>query len=139
MTPSLGRTTFQTKFFLAAFSAAVIALGVAGALFATTMRRQIDERIEATLVAEARLAADLLARGTPFANVSEPDEEADRLGQLIGARVTFIAPDGRVLGDSSETLDGVAAMENHGQRPEVVAARETGLGRSRRYSSTVGG
>ena len=137
MTPSLGRTTFQTKFFLAAFSAAVIALGVAGALFATTMRRQIDERIEATLVAEARLAADLLARGTPFANVSEPDEEADRLGQLIGARVTFIAPDGRVLGDSSETLDGVAAMENHGQRPEVVAARETGLGRSRRYSSTV--
>src|SRR5947207_9082965 len=28
-------------------------------------------------------------------------------------------------------------MENHGQRPEVVAARETGLGRSRRYSSTV--
>src|SRR5213083_2201371 len=117
MTPSLGRTTFQTKFFLAAFSAAVIALGVAGALFATTMRRQIDERIEATLVAEARLAADLLARGTPFANVS--------------------APDGRVLGDSSETLDGVAAMENHGQRPEVVAARETGLGRSRRYSSTV--
>src|SRR5439155_1461721 len=137
MTPSLGRTPFQTKFFLAAFSAAVIALGVAGALFATTMRRQIDERIEATLVAEARLAADLLARGTPFANVSEPDEEADRLGQLIGARVTFIAPDGRVLGDSSETLDGVAAMENHGQRPEVVAARETGLGRSRRYSSTV--
>src|SRR5439155_963176 len=68
---------------------------------------------------------------------SEPDEEADRLGQLIGARVTFIAPDGRVLGDSSETLGGVAAMENHGQRPEVVAARETGLGRSRRYSSTV--
>src|SRR6266849_1489668 len=135
--PSLGRTTFQTKFFLAAFSAAVIALGVAGALFATAMRRQIDERIEATLVAEARLAADLLARGTPFANVSEADEEADRLGQLIGARVTFIAPDGRVVGDSSETLEGVAAMENHGQRPEVVAAQETGLGRSRRYSSTL--
>src|SRR6266849_10916441 len=28
-------------------------------------------------------------------------------------------------------------MENHGQRPEVVAAQETGLGRSRRYSSTL--
>ena len=43
MSSSLGRTTFQTKFFLAALSAAVIALGVAGALFATTMRGQIDE------------------------------------------------------------------------------------------------
>ena len=86
MTPSLGRTTFQTKFFLAALSAAVMALAVAGVLFATTMRRQIDERTEATLVAEARLAADLLARGTPFVTVAEPDDEADRLAQLIGAR-----------------------------------------------------
>ena len=51
---------FQTKFFLAALSAAIIALAVAGVLFATTMRRQIDARIEQTLVAEARLAADLL-------------------------------------------------------------------------------
>src|SRR5947207_5284317 len=131
------RATFQTTFFLSAVSAALIALAVAGAIFATTMRRQLDARIEQTLVAETRLVADLLSHGTPVATLLELDEEADRLGQLIGARVTFIAPDGRVLGDSSETLDGVAAMENHGQRPEVVAARETGLGRSRRYSSTV--
>jgi two-component system phosphate regulon sensor histidine kinase PhoR len=135
MTPSYGRTTFQTKFFLAAVSAAIIALGVASVLFATTIRRQIDERIESTLVAEARQVADLVARRSPFATVAESDDEADRLGQLIGAHVTFIAPDGRVVGDSSETVDGVAAMENEGQRPEVVAARVTGLGLSRRYSS----
>src|SRR5437867_9608937 len=102
MTPSLGRTTFQTKFFLAAFSAAVIALGVAGALFASTLRRQIDERIEATLVAEARLAADLLAHGTPFATASEPDEEADRLGQLRDARVTLILAERPVVGDAAQ-------------------------------------
>ena len=35
------RATFQTKFFLSAVSAALIALVVAGAIFATTMRRQI--------------------------------------------------------------------------------------------------
>ena len=34
--------TFQTKFFFAALASAVIALAVAGALFATTMRRQIN-------------------------------------------------------------------------------------------------
>ena len=131
------RTTFQTKFFFAALSAAVIALGVAGALFATTMRRQIDARIEATLVAETRLAAELLAHGTPMTAVPDLDAEADRIGQLIGARVTFIAADGRVVGDSSETLDGIANMENHDRRPEVVEARETGIGRARRYSATL--
>jgi two-component system phosphate regulon sensor histidine kinase PhoR len=131
------RATFQTKVFFVALSVAVIALTVAGTLFATTMRRQIDATIETTLVAEARLAADLLGRGTLHAAVAELDDEADRIGELIGARVTFIAPDGRVVGDSAETLAGVAAMENHAQRPEVVDALKTGLGRSRRYSTTL--
>jgi two-component system phosphate regulon sensor histidine kinase PhoR len=132
-----GRATFQTKFFLAALSAAIIALAVAGLLFATTMRRQMDARIEATLVAETRMAADLLTRGVPLATPGELDEEADRLGALLQARVTFVAPDGRVVGDSAETLEGVAAMENHALRPEVVDAGAGGLGRAQRYSATL--
>jgi two-component system phosphate regulon sensor histidine kinase PhoR len=131
------RATFQTKFFFAALSAAILALAVAGVLFATTMRSRMDERIEGTLVAEAKMAAEFLGRGAPDASVPELNAEAGRLGQLIDARVTFIAPDGRVVGDSAETLEGLAALENHSQRPEIVDARERGLGRSRRYSSTV--
>jgi two-component system phosphate regulon sensor histidine kinase PhoR len=130
-------TRFQIKFFLAALAAAVMALIVAGLFFATTMRRQTDERIERTLVAEARLAATLLMRGTAFGSVAETDEEADRLGELLNARVTFIAADGRVVGDSSEPLDGVMAMENHSDRPEVLAAKAAGVGRARRYSATL--
>jgi two-component system, OmpR family, phosphate regulon sensor histidine kinase PhoR len=137
MTPGIHAARFQTKFLLAAFSSALIALAVAGLLFAPAIRRQIDEDIERTLVAEARLASELLSRGTVFNAVRDLDDEADRTGELLGARVTFIAPDGRVVGDSSETLDGVLAMENHGDRPEVMAARTSGLGRSRRYSATL--
>jgi two-component system, OmpR family, phosphate regulon sensor histidine kinase PhoR len=131
------RATFQTKFFLSAVSAALIALAVAGAIFATIGRRQLDGRIEETLVAETRLAADLLSHSTLAATLDELDDEADRIGGLLGARVTLIAPDGRVLGDSAETLDGVRAMENHGTRPEVVQARAQGLGRARRHSDTL--
>src|SRR4051794_38745973 len=101
------RATFQAKFFVSALASTAIALAVAGALFATTMRAQIDQRIEDTLVAEARMAAELLARAGPIASVAEADEEADRLGALLAARVTFIAAGGRVVGDSAETLDGV--------------------------------
>ena len=128
--------TFQAKFFLAALISASIALLIAGVLFAITMRTEINEEIAARLVAQARLAADLLSH-TPL-SVSELDAEADRLGALTGTRVTLIAPDGQVVGDSSETPEGVAAMDNHAQRPEVVAARASGLGRARRHSDTLG-
>src|SRR4051812_9083746 len=93
------KASFQTKLFLAALTSVVIALAVAGILFAITMRRQTDERIERTLIAEARLTADLLARGTPVSgpesgqpDIAELDAEADRIGELLDARVTLIAP-----------------------------------------------
>jgi two-component system phosphate regulon sensor histidine kinase PhoR len=137
MTPV--RASFQTKFFFAALSAAILALAVAGALVATTMRADTNARIEDTLVTEARVAADLLGRAASSGDlaVAELDQEADELGALLGARVTFVAADGRVLGDSSENLEGLAAMENHGSRPEIVEARSAGLGRARRYSATL--
>jgi two-component system phosphate regulon sensor histidine kinase PhoR len=135
---------FQTKLFLAALTTATLALAVAGILFATSMRSQTDARIEETLIAEARLAADLLGEdavrlpGTTDApSVAELDAKADRLGSLVGARVTFIAADGRVLGDSAEPLENIPTMENHGSRPEVIAARQTGLGVARRSSATL--
>jgi two-component system, OmpR family, phosphate regulon sensor histidine kinase PhoR len=135
MTPV--RATFQTQFFLTALTASVLALGVAGMLFATTMRRQIDDQIESTLVAETRLAAELLSQTTTPPTIAELQEEAVRIGDLLSARVTFVAEDGRVLGDSFEQLADLASMENHAQRPEVVDAREHGIGRTRRYSASV--
>jgi two-component system phosphate regulon sensor histidine kinase PhoR len=130
---------FRTTLFFAALSAAVIALVVAGLLFADSMRRRTDERIEHTLVAEARLASDLLSHTDASVSTSDAslDEAADRMGQLLDARVTLIAPDGRVVGDSSETLEGIALMENHARRPEVLEAQSAGVGRSRRHSDTL--
>jgi two-component system, OmpR family, phosphate regulon sensor histidine kinase PhoR len=130
--------TFQTKFFYSALASALIALTVAGILFATMLRAEINGEIEATLVAQARLAADWLARGTPAAGVPELDAEADHLGIITGTRVTLIDAGGRVVGDSSESLAGVAEMEDHSGRPEVVQALKEGLGRAQRHSDTLG-
>src|SRR5580765_1405042 len=131
------RATFQTQFFVAALTATILALGVAGILFSGTMRRQVDDQIESTLVAETRLAAELLSRTTPLPTIPEIQDEAIRIGELLSARVTFIAEDGRVVGDSFEKLSDLGSMENHAQRPEVVEARTSGLGRSRRSSASV--
>jgi two-component system, OmpR family, phosphate regulon sensor histidine kinase PhoR len=136
--------TFQAKIFSAATVASVIGLAVAGVLFARTTANQTDQHIEQTLVAEARLAGELLSRGTPAAPgadapalIAEYDPEADRIGELLDARVTFITRDGLVVGDSAESAAAVAGMENHAQRPEVVQARERGLGTARRHSDTI--
>ena len=58
-------TTFQAKLFVASLTSALIALAVAGALFAVTMRGEINAHTETTLIAQARLAADLLGRDAP--------------------------------------------------------------------------
>jgi len=133
----MARTTFRTRIFLAALSAFVLALVVAAVISERSIRQRADEQIEATLVAYAKLTAELLSRTEPVATISELDEEADRIGALLGARLTFIAPDGRVVGDSAETPEGLAAMDNQASQPEVVAARQAGLGRARRQSDTA--
>ena len=136
------RVSFQAKLFLAGVSAAVLTLAVAGLLFARTLQRQTDARVEQTLQSEARVAAELLARmpGVPDGTDTRRalDAEADRMGALLTARVTFIGNDGVVLGDSAEPADALAAMENHATRPEVVDAARRGLGVVRRASTTLG-
>lgn len=49
-------------------------------------------------------------------------------------RITLIAPDGSVL---CENAADTSEMENHGSRPEIVKARQTGEGSDIRVSSTL--
>ncbi|RKN85479.1 two-component system histidine kinase PnpS [Paenibacillus ginsengarvi] len=63
-------------------------------------------------------------------------ERAEYLKQSAGARVTFIAADGTVLGDSD--LDP-QRMDNHAARQEVREAMENGVGYSKRFSDSTGG
>ncbi len=131
------RIGFRAKTFLALFAVAAIAVLVAAGLLALSAGRQLDQRIERSLISEARLAAELLThhQATDQAAI---DEEANRIGAQIEARVTLIAADGRVVGDSAVAPDALASLENHAGRPEVVAARQHGIGVSRRYSHTLG-
>jgi two-component system phosphate regulon sensor histidine kinase PhoR len=60
---------------------------------------------------------------------------AKTTGQQIVARVTIIAPNGVVLGD---TWEDPSTMENHSTRPEIIQALAVGLGISKRFSATTG-
>jgi two-component system, OmpR family, phosphate regulon sensor histidine kinase PhoR len=129
--------TVRSKLFLAAFAVGAVSAVTAAVLLNSRLQRLTVERIEQTLAAETRMAAELLRQNTALP-VNELDDEANRLGALVGVRVTFIAPDGKVIGDSSRDGAALAAMENHSQRPEIAeASRRHSEVLIRRYSTTT--
>jgi len=79
-------------------------------------------------------ARNLLRGGAP---ATAPRDLALRVARATGARVTLIAPDGRVLAESERGAADLAGLENHAGRPEVRAALEGHTGRALRRSATV--
>ena len=128
--------TFRTRIFLTSAAAVAVTLAVATTLVSYSIRRTLDEQIERSLVNEARLAAETLSHRKPAA-AGELDDEADALAPLVSARVTFVARDGTVVGDSDLDGEALRTVENHGQRPEILQAAQQGIGVARRYSTTV--
>ncbi len=62
---------------------------------------------------------------------------AESLGAASKARVTLIALNGTVMGDSDVGQAHLAQLENHLQRPEVQEALKNGSGTALRYSDTL--
>ena len=125
--------TLRTRTFVGIFVATSLALAVSTWLVERSTRDYLRKDIEQTLTSEAHLAAALLADSGP----ADPDAEADSLGRILSARVTFIALDGHVMGDSELDAAGLATVENHGAREEVVQALKTGEGHAVRLSHTT--
>ena len=127
--------TFRTRTFLSAVIASSLALVVATWLIESRLRATVQDSTRDGLLHQATLAGQLL---TDRPDATDPEAEAVRLGRLLGERVTFIAADGIVIGDSEIGPENLSALENHATRPEIIAARVTGTGTAIRKSATTG-
>jgi signal transduction histidine kinase len=110
------------------------------ALFTALVITLADRRLEKRLAGDAvttlgREATTIVPLWRPGVNA---DSLADRVGGSLRRRVTIIDATGRVIGDSDFDSAGMARLQNHATRPEVVAARDTGIGWSRRRSPSAG-
>jgi signal transduction histidine kinase len=92
----------------------------------------ITDQITHDLAGEARLLAAQWRPGV------DADALADEAGVATGHRITLIDSTGRVVGDSEFDGPALQSLENHSNRPEVVAARQNGLGSARRVSPSTG-
>lgn len=111
------------------------------AVFLSHQRAAIEAEVRQRLRDEAMVLQQLAeaAWESPAAPVEELrgvwQPKLDSLGRQIGTRLTLILADGTVLADS---LADVRRMENHRDRPEIIAAEADGVGFALRTSQTVG-
>ncbi|HEX2227036.1 MAG TPA: ATP-binding protein [Candidatus Binatia bacterium] len=124
--------SLAVKFFLS-FLAIVGLLSLIFYLYAIDIVQDLYVRsLSASMEREARV---IVANLSPDLEGAALDGILRRFADELETRITLIAPDGRVLGDSAEAS---RAMENHSSRPEVVEAIAKGTGSSIRYSTTMG-
>jgi len=98
------------------------------------MRASHAEQISVQLASSSALVEEVIGDRLASSDHAIIDGIAKRLGKESGLRVTVIAADGTVVGES----DGdTSVMDSHLTRPEVAAAMETGTGTAVRHSDTL--
>lgn len=107
-----------------------LALLVFGVISAYAFNRQLISDTKQELLSDAALI------GQKFDSSKDADKQAHAYSGVIdGIRITIIAPDGKVLGDSAADY---REMENHLDRAEIIQAQASGRGTSVRNSETIG-
>ncbi len=129
------RSTFRRRLTGTYLLVTILALLLTGILLAIITRNHTYESLESTLIYEAVLVGEMIdywnGQGDPQPFLQEVCERASR---DTDNRVTIIAADGTVLGDSSYNP---AIMEPHGNRPEFFTALKGETGQDIRMSETA--
>jgi two-component system phosphate regulon sensor histidine kinase PhoR len=107
-----------------------------GAYLSSFVRQTYLADLESKLADEARMIGDVIKPVlSSVGSVPNLDSQARHWAAILNARVTIIAPDGVVWGESDEDR---SLMDNHSNRQEVIQALESGVGSSSRFSHTLG-
>ncbi len=133
------RWGIRTKLFALALGLIAATVLVASLLLTPRLSQLLTERLREDLHRRTKLAVVAVDK----ARLSRDDAAkwqalSLELGREAEARVTLLAADGTVLGDSLVAVQEVAHLENHALRPEIVQARNNGVGESLRSSHTLG-
>ena len=117
----------RKRVFGSIFLTAIVTLLLTAGLFLLVVHAGLTRDLRGRLAREGGyIAATVFADRDP--------EEIKALGTLCADRITLVKKDGTVLYDNETPA---AEMENHGTRPEIRRAAETGVGEDSRLSETL--
>ena len=128
---------FRGRLILGTFVSVLAVLLASGIWLQEQLESRLEQGIETKLSEHVRAVREFALSASHLVDISQADLLADRMGAALSLRVTIINGDGRVLGDSKLAPGDVASLENHGSRPECLAAQESNIGSARRYSATL--
>ena len=126
------RSRFLWKLYAGYALLILLATGLIGSLVAARIESETLADIDRRLRAEAMLLRDIAENG--LTHPARLQKRALDLGTEIGTRLTIIRADGLVLADSEHEP---SEMDDHGDRPEVLEARRSGMGKATRFSRTL--
>lgn len=129
------RPRFLWKLYAGYVVLILLTTAVVGIFVAQRIVQESLQETHNTLRAKAVLLRDIATPTLTSGTDSQFQERLRLLGTTIGTRLTVVHADGTVLADSAEQA---ARMDNHAARPEIVAARATGMGLATRTSYTLG-
>lgn len=110
----------------------VVVLAVVELTLSPFLHKELDRQLEARLHTAARALASELADGVV------PHEATRQVARATNFRLSVIGPDGSLIGDSALPASQLPAAGPHGQRQEVLEARNRRYGSEVRESATTG-
>lgn len=125
---------FRTKLLLSYVILVLLVSGSFYLFFERYLQHELIEESRANLMSQAELVRLLVEKEGVS---SSPRLLVEKTGAAVKARVTLIAPDGRVTGDSDVNQARVGELKNHLDRPEIQSAIRDGSGSAVRYSETL--
>jgi two-component system phosphate regulon sensor histidine kinase PhoR len=130
--------TLRTR--ISSFYAILLIAGVVlvSAISSWQITNYLDDANARALGDQTDLFTRLLEAGTLRVDSSgSTDETVRSVAHALRIRLTIIRSDGIVVFDSSFPRDSLRHLENHAQRPEILAAQRGGLGLATRRSATT--
>jgi two-component system, OmpR family, phosphate regulon sensor histidine kinase PhoR len=131
------RLGIRGKQFFLSLALILIVVLTSGFYLEHELMNWLKSDLENELLRLCRLARQVVEESPAPFTPETMDREADKLGEATTARVSVIAEDGTLVGDSYLSVSDVLRAENHLSRKEIKEAAAKGYGSEVRFSATV--
>ena len=129
--------SIRSRIFFIILSCLFIGLSLAFIVAERDLSEGLQQQIESELSKQAKILRQSFSESAKIKNSINLKSQIDSYSAASGSRITIIARDGRVMVDSDIAMDSLESLDNHSNRPEVIAAFNNGSGSSKRFSSSI--
>jgi two-component system, OmpR family, phosphate regulon sensor histidine kinase PhoR len=131
--------TIQSKITITFISLSLVVTALLGLLLSVELEKSFTKRLDEQLQTETQTVDGLLSDSfTRHDSRAQAELLLHTLSFTTKSRITLIRDDGIVAYDSWIPDSLLHTLENHATRPEVLEARERGVGSSKRESRSTG-